>query len=130
MSNDFDAIETGPKVGSFSSYATGLILSLVFTLTAYFIVDRQLLSKGYALLAIASLALLQMISQLIFFLHMRGESPPRWNVLSFLFMGMVSFILVLGTLWIMYSLDENVMPVENPDLMHHPNTTRSVTSHD
>ena len=92
------------------SYVIGFILSIVLTLIAYFLVIDNMLSRNPLLATIIILALLQMWIQLKFFLHIGHESYPRWKLLSFLFMGLVLFILVFGSLWIMSELNYNVMP--------------------
>ena len=54
-------------------------------------------------------AVMQLLIQLIFFLHLNSESKPRWNLTVFLFIILIVGILVIGTLWIMYNLDYNMM---------------------
>jgi len=44
-----------------------------------------------------------------FFLHVGEEAKPRWEIISFYFMVVVLFIVVLGTLWIMFDLNTRVM---------------------
>jgi cytochrome o ubiquinol oxidase subunit IV len=55
------------------------------------------------------LALVQGVVQLIFFLHLSQEARPRWETLSFYFMLLILFIVMGGTLWIIYDLNERVM---------------------
>lgn len=95
--------------GTTKSYVMGFGLSLLFTLSAYLIVTKQLVS-GLGLIAIIiGLAAMQLLAQLVFFLHLGKESRPRWNVTVFLFMVVVLVILVIGTLWIMSNLNYHVM---------------------
>jgi len=78
-------------------------------LAAYFVVVQKW-TTGVALGGtIGVLAVIQMFVQLIFFLHLGKENKPRWNTLIFAFMLLVLLIVVLGTLWIMHSLDTRVM---------------------
>ncbi len=98
------------KHSSITSYIIGFLLSLVLTFSAYFLVTQQILTGWNLILTIAFLGILQMIVQLLFFLHMGVEKKPRWNLQSFLFMALVVVILVSGSLWIMYNLDTRVMP--------------------
>ena len=93
------------------SYIIGFIASIVLSLVAYGIVAGQLFRSSTAtIIAILILALVQLGVQLIFFLHLGQESKPRWNFFMFLFAGIVLLILVLGSLWIMYNLDYQMMP--------------------
>ncbi len=87
----------------------GFILSILCTYAAYWIASGHLL-KGAAFFAlIAGLGVLQIIFQLIFFFHLGVESKPRWNLAMFLFMGLVVFLIIGGSIWIMYQLNYNTM---------------------
>ena len=90
------------------SYVWGFGLSVILTLTAFFVVDQKLFSTHATLATILTLAILQTYVQLILFLHLKKESKPRWKMLTFLFMLSVLLILVLGSVWIMYHLNYNM----------------------
>lgn len=86
-------------------YFVGFLLSLVLTLISFSLVHRGLFN-GWALLAILSiLAVVQLMIQLIYFLHLREEKAPHWQNITFLFAAVVVIILVFGTLWIMKNLN-------------------------
>lgn len=89
-------------------YTIGFILSLVLTIVAYYYVvargDNPLL-----LIVLAILAIVQMIVQLVFFLHLGEEAAPRYKLSSFIFMAVVLGIVVIGSLWIMVNLNQNMM---------------------
>jgi cytochrome o ubiquinol oxidase operon protein cyoD len=109
-----------PERGILKLYVTGFALSIVLTLAAYFAVDEYLLDRWVLVFAISALAIVQAFVQLIFFLHLGKESRPRWNMLVFLFMLLVVAIIVLGSLWIMYNLNDRVMsPMEMDRYMRH-----------
>lgn len=98
--------------GSYLSYTIGFILSIAFTLTAYFLVVDRLLSGNALVAAIMGLAVAQLFVQLVFFLHLGSESSPRWNQMVFWFAVGVVLIVVIGSIWIMDNLDYNMMPKE------------------
>lgn len=100
----------------FSSYVLGFVLSIVLTLAAYFLVVNELASYWGLIIAIFTLAIFQVLIQLLLFLHMGHEPKPRRNLLVFLFMAMVVVIIAGGSLWIMNNLNYNVMPQMD---MHH-----------
>lgn len=100
--------------GTLRTYITGFVFSIVLTLLAYFMVVDREYSKWTVAIAIALMAVLQFIVQLVFFLHLGRESKPRWRVGVFLFMLLVVFIVVVGSLWIMYNL--NYRMVSKPDI--------------
>lgn len=106
--------------GSFQSYTIGFITSLVLTGTAYLMVVEHLFGGWTLILAISALAVLQLLVQLLFFLHLGRESRPRWNQSVFAFMLIVVGILVFGSLWIMKNLDYhhgNMTPQQTDDFI-------------
>ncbi len=99
----------GMTQGSYTSYTIGFALSVALTLAAYLLVKEKV-AEGYLLYGmIVLLGIIQVGVQMRFFLHLGEEPKPQWNVLSFIFMLLVIFILVIGTLWIMYNLDYRTM---------------------
>lgn len=95
-------------------YIVGFSLSLLLTLAAFGLVMRYGDSglaemPSYLLPSIVLLAVVQLIVQLYYFLHLGGEKRPRWNLSVFLFMLISLLIVVLGSLWIMKNLDYNMM---------------------
>ncbi len=102
-----------------TKYVIGFVLSLVLTLCAYWVttsgVDRTVL---YWTLAV--LALVQMIVQLVFFLHLGEEARPRYKLATFLLMSLMLAILVVGSIWIMENMNYNMAdmtPQEKNDYM-------------
>ncbi len=88
-----------------NSYIAGFVFSLLLTLVAYLAIDRAWVHGWAAISVILFLALLQLVVQVVFFLHLGREPKPRWNLNVMLFAAMVAGILVGGSLWIMYNLD-------------------------
>jgi cytochrome o ubiquinol oxidase operon protein cyoD len=96
--------------GTFRSYVTGFILSVVFTISAYLLVRHHALDPRNLVILIVLLAMIQFIVQLIFFLHLGRESKPRWKLFVLIFMIFVVSILVFGSLWIMGNLNYRMSP--------------------
>ena len=109
MANDvrFD-VDTGESYGTVKSYMIGFALSIALTLGAFYIVAYHALPSLQLYVVITLLAIAQLFVQLVFFMHLSKDSKARWNVVSFVFSLVVVLILVLGTLWIMYNLYENM----------------------
>ncbi len=101
--------------GSYDAYIAGFGQSLFLTLAAYYLATHHLLVGRALIIAIVCLGVLQLLVQLIFFLHLGAEGKPRWNLLAFQFMLMVVLILVGGSLWIMHNLDYQMMSPHNLD---------------
>lgn len=106
--------------GSQKSYFIGFLLSIILTLAAYYIIESKHFGNGLATLLVVGLGLAQAWIQLYFFLHVFDEAHPRWNLLSLLFMAMVVFIIVGGSLWIMKDLEYRTMSM---DTMKHSEAT-------
>ena len=97
------------------SYSIGFLLSLFLTFTAYSFVRGQVLTGWQLTGAIIGLALVQVLVQLLFFLHLRHEAEPRWKLLVFDFMLVIVAILVFGTLWIMNNLNYHMLSPQQTD---------------
>jgi cytochrome o ubiquinol oxidase operon protein cyoD len=96
------------------SYFVGFGLSIATTLLAYFFVVNKLLPKEMLIYVVMAIAVVQLVVQLVFFLHLgRGN---RWKVATFVFAAIVVLVVVVGSLWIMHNLDYNMMQM-TPDQM-------------
>lgn len=100
--------------GTARSYTAGFVLSLILTLMAYLLVTHDVFSGWTLVYALASLAIVQLAAQLVFFLHLGRELKPRWNLTVMLFALMVVAIVVFGSLWIMKNLNYSHMHNASP----------------
>ena len=95
----------------FKSYFSGFVFFVCLTLISYFVVVEHLLSGSQALFVIVLCAIVQATVQLGIFLDLITEPKPRSNLHIFSLMVIILLIVIAGTLWIMYSLNERVMPM-------------------
>lgn len=110
MSTDLSLKEIQKEYhGTLRSYVIGFIASILLTTASFSIVITKLLSGNALIFTIVALALAQAIFQLLFFLHLGQEAKPRWETIVFYFMIVVLFIVAIGTLWIIYDLNNRVM---------------------
>ena len=100
--------------GLLKSYIIGFILSVVLTLCAYYPVllhvnsHHVMFSHELLTWVILTLAFIQLIIQLLFFLHLGQESKPRWKLVVLIsFFGIV-LIIVVASIWIMQHLNYNM----------------------
>lgn len=100
-----------------SQYILGFILSIVLTIAAYVLVVNQLLGSWIILTIIMLLALIQLIVQLFFFLHLAEEEKPRWNLIFFINTVGIILLVVVGSIWIMQHLNHNTMPKDINTMM-------------
>jgi cytochrome o ubiquinol oxidase subunit IV len=91
----------------YASYIIGFVLSVATTLLAYFFVVNNLWPKEIMIYAVLGIAVIQLIVQMVFFLHLGTGS--RWKAVTFYFTILIVAIVVIGTIWIMNNLDYNMM---------------------
>ena len=91
------------------SYITGFILALILTAIPFALVWTGAMPAMATFLVIAVCALIQVLVHMYYFLHLNWRTTPRDNMLALLFAGVLIFILVGGTLWIMFDLHYRMM---------------------
>ena len=90
-------------------YVTGFAGALATTIVAFVLVSNHALTGGWLVAALVALALVQLWIQLAFFLHVGEEAKPRWRLTALLFTAVMVLVIVIGSLWIMYHLNYNMM---------------------
>ena len=88
-----------------TTYIMGFISSLILTGIAFALVATHTASVPSIIL----LALIQILLQLHFFLHLGRKEKNTSNVIALLFTTLVLCIVVGGSLWIMHNLNQNMM---------------------
>lgn len=99
---------------AYISYVVGFVLSILTTLLAYFFVVNNLWPKETLVYVVLTIAVVQLIVQMVFFLHIGRGS--RWKLLTFIFSVLIVGIVVVGSIWIMNNLNYNMMDM-SPDEM-------------
>lgn len=100
--------------GTLKAYIIGFIVSLALTLAAAWLVAAH--GSGAAAYpedvligVILALAFVQLIIQLLFFMHLGAEEGPRWKLAVFLSTAGIIVIIIAGAIWIMGHLNYNMM---------------------
>ena len=96
--------------GTVASYLTGFVLSVILTAIPFYLTMTHVLPAASLIPAVLAIGVVQILVHLVFFLHMNTSSGQMWNNAAFIFAVVVVGILVVGSLWIMYHLDMNMMP--------------------
>lgn len=94
------------------SYIIGFVLSVAFSLTAFFLVmypGTFHMAAGVLIPTIIILAIFQLLVQLVCFMHLATETGPRWRLAIFLSTVGIIMIVVVGSIWIMAHLNYNMM---------------------
>lgn len=98
--------------GSLKGYVIGMALSLVLTLASFGAVMADWVPRRYALATIVVLCVLQLIVQLVYFLHLGTARDQRSNVGIFVCTGLLIAVIVGLSLWVMHNANENMMPMQ------------------
>lgn len=96
--------------GTLKSYLSGFVLSAVLTAVAFALVMAPSLPHATIVTAIFVLAVVQILVQLVYFLHLDRSLEQRWNVYAFAFTAVVVGILIGGSIWIMINVAHEMMP--------------------
>lgn len=95
------------------SYAIGFISSVILTVTAYALVVNENIVRTWTApliaIVISVLASVQLVVQLLFFMHISEDDRPRWKLMTFIFCFVILGIIVGGSLWIMFDLNDRMM---------------------
>lgn len=105
--------------GLLASYVIGFVLSVGFTLVAYFGVTEGWFTGGSPTMTLLVLAIVQFFVQLFFFLHIGRERRPRWKLLMLVLMIFFALVVILGSIWVMYNLNYRMTPKQMNIYMHH-----------
>jgi cytochrome o ubiquinol oxidase subunit IV len=104
--------ETGPHAtaAGVRNYLIGLVLAAGLTAGSFWAASGTslLFSPGIPM-ALAALAVAQMGVHLAFFLHITTGPDNTNNALALAFGALIVGIVIVGTLWIMYHLNTNMM---------------------
>lgn len=97
--------------GSFKSYMTGFVLAVILTVIPFAIVMAGgFESRALTITIVVLCAIAQVLVHMIYFLHMNSRSEEGWGLLSTMFTVVVIIIMLSGSLWVMFHLNQNMMP--------------------
>jgi cytochrome o ubiquinol oxidase operon protein cyoD len=95
----------GATHGSLRTYLIGFGLSVVLTAIPFWLVMTGVLDSKLATgIVIAVLAVTQI------FVHMNTKVEQGWSILALVFTLILVVIALIGSLWIIYHLNANMMP--------------------
>jgi cytochrome o ubiquinol oxidase operon protein cyoD len=99
---------------SVKGYLTGFFLSVVLTAIPFWLVMAKVLpTSGTTALVVMGFAAVQIVVQMVYFLHMNTRVEGGWSMLALLFTGVLVLIMLSGSIWVMYNLNANMMPVHD-----------------
>ncbi|UPA25021.1 cytochrome o ubiquinol oxidase subunit IV [Shinella oryzae] len=107
--------------GSFKSYVTGFILSVILTAIPFWLVMGGVLdSKLLTAVLVMGIGVVQIFVHMIYFLHMNTRSEGGWTMMALIFTLVIVGIAISGSLWVMHHLNTNMMPMTHEMMKNMP----------
>lgn len=107
--------------GTMGSYMIGFGLSVLLTAIPFWLVMNQTFANPQVTaLVIMGFAMVQIIVHMIYFLHMNTRSEGGWSMMALLFTLVLVVITLSGSMWVMYHLNNNMMPHMEHDMSQMP----------
>ena len=102
-------------------YLTGFALSVLLTAIPFWLVMGKVLARpGMTGAVLLGLAAVQIVVHMVYFLHMNAKSEGGWSLLALIFTLVLVVIALSGSLWVMYHLNDNMMPSSMQDMRNMP----------
>lgn len=106
------APDGGHGHGSRRGYVIGFLLSAVLTAIPFWLVMSGVLAdRQITAILVIALALVQIVVHTYFFLHVNPRAEGGWTLMALIFTVVIVTIVIAGSLWIMYHLNNNMMPM-------------------
>jgi cytochrome o ubiquinol oxidase subunit IV len=102
--------DAGAGHATVQSYLVGFVLSVILTAVPFWLVMTHAAPAAILVPAIIAIGVVQIGVHLKCFLHMGRSASQVWNNAAFAFAVIIVGILIVGSLWIMYHLNMNMMP--------------------
>ncbi|QCI21180.1 cytochrome o ubiquinol oxidase subunit IV [Buchnera aphidicola (Hyperomyzus lactucae)] len=91
------------------SYLLGFCFSIILTIVPFLLVIQKTFPSKLNYILVLVCSIIQIIVHFVYFLHLDFSSEMRWNLVTLLFVIIIIFIVVFGSIWIMYNLNHHVM---------------------
>jgi cytochrome o ubiquinol oxidase operon protein cyoD len=96
--------------GSMKDYTIGFVLAVILTAIPFWLVMTHQLAPGMTKTVIIAFAAVQFVVHMVYFLHMNSKSEGGWNMMAMLLTIILLFIVLSGSIWVMYHMNANMMP--------------------
>jgi len=109
---DIEQHVEGAPHASLREYMIGFGLSVVLTIIPFWLILGDVIdSTGFTIFLIIVFGVMQMFVHMVYFLHLNTKSEGGWIIISLAFTALLVLIVIAGSIWVMYNLDSNMMPV-------------------
>jgi cytochrome o ubiquinol oxidase subunit IV len=97
---------------SMKDYVIGFVLSVILTAIPFWLVMTGALHSPAATgLVIMGFAAVQIVVHMVYFLHMSPKVEGGQNLLALIFTLIIVMIVLSGSMWVMFHLNQNMMPM-------------------
>lgn len=104
-----------------NDYVVGFLVAAALTAVPFWLVmSRPLSNPALTGLIVMGIAAIQVVVHMVYFLHMNRRVEGGWSLVALLFTALFVAIVLSGSLWIMYHLDTNMMPMSPQDMRQMP----------
>jgi cytochrome o ubiquinol oxidase subunit IV len=104
-------VEEHEPTASYLSYTAGLGLAILTTISSFIVSQTNLLWPPGIPVGLVVLAFAQVGVHLVFFLHLGSGPDSTNNILALAFGVLIVFLVIVGSVWIMANLSNNMMPM-------------------
>ncbi len=111
----------GASHSTLKGYVTGFILAVLLTAIPFWLVMGKVFpSSSVTAMVLLGFAAVQIVVHMIYFLHMNTRSEGGWSLLALLFTLVIVVITLSGSIWVMYHMNVNMMPMSIHDMKNMP----------
>ena len=122
--SDADTSAHGPAAehaevphASLKGYTIGFVLSVVLTAIPFWLVmTGAIRDHNVTILSITALAAVQIVVHMLYFLHLSPRAEGGWSLSALIFTAILVGIVLIGSIWVMYHLNVNMMPGQNQQM--------------
>lgn len=105
------ATQNNAAHGSRRIYLIGFLLSVVLTAVPFWLVMTGALDPQVTSILVVVAAVAQILVHTVCFLHVNTSSEGGWTLLAYVFTAVLVLIVIIGSLWIMYHIHANMLPM-------------------
>ncbi|QIQ42033.1 MAG: cytochrome o ubiquinol oxidase subunit IV [Buchnera aphidicola (Microlophium carnosum)] len=91
------------------SYFVGFIFSTILTIVPFILAMQKIFCSNINYIIFLLCAISQIVIHFVYFLHLNFSAEARWNLITLLFVIIIIFIVVFGSIWIMFNLNHHIM---------------------
>ena len=99
-------------------YLVGFVLAAILTIIPFWLVMGNVLAPETTKWVILAFAGVQLIVQMMYFLHLNSKSEGGWNMMALILTVVILVIVLAGSIWVMHHMNTNMMPGMGPNSTH------------